>query len=1035
MIRNSLPEIVSPSTDDVSNNGDLSFRSSHEQRSLVKRTHPHSDRSKFSDRVPRTGGRHPSRRKALFPFKGRSLIYMAMLLAVFGFAIASMVLQSSITSVFRPGERGRSLMPGLKFGSSLKFLPLKRLDEDGLLERLRVEARVAIRPPTIALVLGNLRRNPESMMLFTVMKHLQNLGYRIKLYAVEDGETRSTWEKLGGLMSILNRERYVDLDWSLFEGVIAGSLQTVEVISSLMQEPFCSVPLVWLVQEDTLARRLNYYNDMGWEHLNSQWKSAFSRADAVVFPEYSLSMLYSVLDSGNFFVIPGSPVDVWAAESYMKSNSKHALRESSGYSRDDLLVLVVGSSFFYNELSWDYAVAMHAIGPLLVKYAKKKEVGGSFRFVFLCGNSTDGYNDALQEVAVHLRLSPGSIRHYGMNTDVNGVLLMSDIVLYGTSQDEQGFPSLLTRAMSFGIPIVAPDLPVIKTYVLDGVHGMIFSRHNPDDLLRAFSLLISRDGILSTLAKAVGSSGKVLAKNLQASECIKGYARLMENVLNFPSDALLPKSFSQIEQATWEWNFTGEILEENSIDMMSFDKRHTAIDRSRIIYALEKDHLDLGITDPMNMSEYNGELEQDLLIAEDWDGIAEIESFEDLERLEIDQIDERMEKEPGNWDDIYRNARKSEKVKFEANERDEGDLERTGQPVCIYEIYEGAGAWPFLHHGSLYRGLSLVTRTRRLSSDDVDAFSRLSFLNESHFRNLLCEMGGMFSIAYKVDDIHMRPWIGFQSWRSSSRKVSLSSRAERVLEETIQQQTNGGVIYFWARLDMDSGLIGGNNLLSFWSMCDVLNGGQCRNTFEKAFRHMYALPPVIDALPPMPDDGGYWSALHGWVMPTPSFLEFIMFSRMYVDSIDELHSNKTEPACLLGSSELEIKHCYCRLLELLVNVWAYHSARRMVYIDPQTGSLEEHHPVQQRKGFMWAKYFNITLLKSMDEDLAEAADDGDLARENWLWPLTGEVHWPGVYEKQREEKYRFKMDKKRKMKEKLIDRFQHGYKQKTLGGG
>lgn len=68
-----------------------------------------------------------------------------------------------------------------------------------------------------------------------------------------------------------------------------------------------------------------------------------------------------------------------------------------------------------------------------------------------------------------------------------------------------------------------------------------------------------------------------------------------------------------------------------------------------------------------------------------------------------------MEKDIGEWDDIYRNARRSEKLRFEANLRDEGELERTGQPICIYEIYNGAGGWPFLHHGSLYRGLSLVS--------------------------------------------------------------------------------------------------------------------------------------------------------------------------------------------------------------------------------------------------------------------------------------------------------------------------------------
>lgn len=68
-----------------------------------------------------------------------------------------------------------------------------------------------------------------------------------------------------------------------------------------------------------------------------------------------------------------------------------------------------------------------------------------------------------------------------------------------------------------------------------------------------------------------------------------------------------------------------------------------------------------------------------------------------------------MERDSGLWDDIYRNARRSYKLKLEDNERDEGELERTGQPVCIYEVYGGAGAWPFLHHGSLYRGLALVS--------------------------------------------------------------------------------------------------------------------------------------------------------------------------------------------------------------------------------------------------------------------------------------------------------------------------------------
>lgn len=55
--------------------------------------------------------------------------------------------------------------------------------------------------------------------------------------------------------------------------------------------------------------------------------------------------------------------------------------------------------------------------------------------------------------------------HHGLNSDVDSVLLMADIVLYDSSQDIQGFPPLLIRAMTFGIPIIAPDFPVLQKYV------------------------------------------------------------------------------------------------------------------------------------------------------------------------------------------------------------------------------------------------------------------------------------------------------------------------------------------------------------------------------------------------------------------------------------------------------------------------------------------------------------------------------------------------------------------------------------------
>ncbi|XP_059307857.1 uncharacterized protein LOC132059294 isoform X1 [Lycium ferocissimum] len=111
-------------------------------------------------------------------------------------------------------------------------------------------------------------------------------------------------------------------------------------------------------------------------------------------------------------------------------------------------------------------------------------------------------------------------------------------------------------------------------------------------------------------------------------------------------------------------------------------------------------------------------------------------------------------------------------------------------------------------------------------------------------------------------------------------QVSLSKNAELALEETTQAKAKGDVIYYWAHLDVDGGFTGSNDARTFWSMCDILNGGNCRNAFQDAFCRMYGLPSHIEALPTMPGDGGRWSALHSWVMPTSSFLKFVMFSRM-----------------------------------------------------------------------------------------------------------------------------------------------------------
>ncbi|KAL5718717.1 hypothetical protein ACHQM5_011594 [Ranunculus cassubicifolius] len=130
-------------------------------------------------------------------------------------------------------------------------------------------------------------------------------------------------------------------------------------------------------------------------------------------------------------------------------------------------------------------------------------------------------------------------------------------------------------------------------------------------------------------------------------------------------------------------------------------------------------------------------------------------------------------------------------------------------------------------------------------------------------------------------------------------------------------------------------------------------------------------------------------------MPTRSFLEFVMFSRMFVDALDaEMYYEHYQSGhCYLSLHK--DRHCYSRVLELLVNVWAYHSARRMVYINPENGIMQEQHKLKSRKGQMWIRWFSFATLKSMDEDLAEEFD-ADHPTRRWLWLSTGEVFWHGL---------------------------------------
>ena len=110
-------------------------------------------------------------------------------------------------------------------------------------------------------------------------------------------------------------------------------------------------------------------------------------------------MIYTALDTGNFFVIPGSPTEVWTAEKYKLSHSQEGLRAQYRLRPDDSVVAIVGSPFLYHGLWREHALVMRALARAVSRVLDDASPKGGKRFhLFIIGhgNQSSSYGSALQ---------------------------------------------------------------------------------------------------------------------------------------------------------------------------------------------------------------------------------------------------------------------------------------------------------------------------------------------------------------------------------------------------------------------------------------------------------------------------------------------------------------------------------------------------------------------------------------------------------------------------------------------------------------
>lgn len=107
--------------------------------------------------------------------------------------------------------------------------------------------------------------------------------------------------------------------------------------------------------------------------------------------------MYSTFDTGNFFVIPGSPAEAWKIDTRVKSE-KDYLRAKMGYGPEDIVVTIVGSELLYRGLWLEHSIVLRALLPLLEDFSSDDNSLSHLEIIVLSGDPTSNYSSAVEVI-------------------------------------------------------------------------------------------------------------------------------------------------------------------------------------------------------------------------------------------------------------------------------------------------------------------------------------------------------------------------------------------------------------------------------------------------------------------------------------------------------------------------------------------------------------------------------------------------------------------------------------------------------------
>lgn len=108
-----------------------------------------------------------------------------------------------------------------------------------------------------------------------------------------------------------------------------------------------------------------------------------------------LQIIYSTLDSGNYFVIPGSPAEALEMN-HFKDVRTDNLRLEMGYRNSDFIIAIVGSQLLYRGLWLEHALVLKALFPLFSGFPLDEDSNSRLKIIILSEDSISNYTVAVE---------------------------------------------------------------------------------------------------------------------------------------------------------------------------------------------------------------------------------------------------------------------------------------------------------------------------------------------------------------------------------------------------------------------------------------------------------------------------------------------------------------------------------------------------------------------------------------------------------------------------------------------------------------